>query len=321
LTAEDAIMQFEVKFGSVSWINKDPNPIWLAAKAEILVPEWVPKTYIGLVATANDEPPDQIQDIIVFQDKQQFRAFTHCHLGVVVDDSTKKVTKVVSIQSVTNPGFTPPFSVARYPSAGIGSIKDGWQALKATWSFASHPGEESPLSGAVTLGRHANTSIATIPASETVLANMLIKFRAGSPTDDLGVNVVKCPYHVPWVWCETVLTYQNEKTFKLYGRGSIFPTHSWYLDGKQVMSKAQVGDLQFPKRALVSGAMGYVPPQLAGVKNPFAINVPALALYPVLSAGASAGGPQTTLTGEKALPGSVDSHPNAAPAGAVQTYP
>jgi hypothetical protein len=88
--AEDAIMQFEVKFGSVSWINKDPNPIWLAAKAEILVPEWVPKTYIGLVATANDEPPDQIQDIIAFQDKQQFRAFTHCHLGVVVDDSIRK---------------------------------------------------------------------------------------------------------------------------------------------------------------------------------------------------------------------------------------
>jgi len=313
-------MQFEIKFGSVSWINKDPNPIWLAAKAEVLVPEWVPKTYIGLVATANDKPPEQIQDIIAFQDKRQFRAFTHCHLGVVVDDNTKKVAKVVTIQSVTNPGWTPPFSLVRYPSVGIGSVFDGWQALKATWSFSYHAGEESPLSGAVTLGRHANTSITTIPAGETVLANMLIKFRAGSVTDNLGVNVVKCPYHVPWVWCETVLTYQYEKTFKLYGRGSIFPTHTWYLDGKQVMSKDQVGDLQFPKCALAAG-MGYVPPQFSGLNNPFSINVPALALYPVLSAGASAGGPQTTLGGEKGLLKSVETHLNSAPAGPVQTYP
>jgi hypothetical protein len=314
-------MQFEVKFGSVSWINKDPNPIWLAAKAELLAPEWVPKTYIGLVATANDAPPAQIDKVIEFQDTKQFRAFTHCHIGVTVDDATKKVTKVVSIQSITNPGYTPPFSLARYPSAGVGSIMDGWQALKATWSFASHAGEESPLSGSATLGRHANTSITAIPASETVLADMLIKFRAGAATDNLGVNVVKCPYHVPWVWCETVLTYQHPKALKLYGRGSIFPTHTWYLDGKQVMSKAQVGDLQFPKRALVSAAAGYVPPQLGSIKNPFAINVPALALYPVLSAGASSYGPQTSLTGEKGLPGSVDSHPNSAPAGGVQTYP
>jgi hypothetical protein len=318
-------MQFEVKFGSVSWINPDPNPIWLAAKAEFLVPEWVPKTYIGLVATANAAPPTQIQDITAFQDEKQFRAFTHCHLGVVVDDSTKKVTKVVSIQSVTNPGWTPPFSLGRYPSAGIGSVKDGWQALKATWSFSSHPGEESPLSGAITLGRHANTSMSTIAAGETVLANMLIKFRAGSVTDNLGVNVVKCPYHVPWVWCETALAYQYPKTFKLYGRGSIFPTHTWYLDGTQVMSKAQVGDSFFPKQPLMNGAAGYamgpIPAQISGLKNPFAINVPMLNLYPVLSAGASAIGPQTTLAGEKTLAGSVETHPNSAPGGPVQTYP
>jgi hypothetical protein len=200
---------------------------------------------------------------------------------------------------------------------------DGWKALKATWSFTSHAGELSPLSDAVTNGRHKNTVIDAVPAGETVLANVLIKFRAGSVTDDLGIDSVGCPYHVPWVWCETVLTYQAENRFKLYGRGSIFPTHTWYLDGAQVASKAQVGDLQFPKRRLIS-PVGYAPPQiiaLANLSNPFEIDVPALALYPVLSKGASAMGPQTSLASESGLGGRVDGHPNSAPGGSVQTYP
>lgn len=49
-------MQIDVKFGSVSWINENPNPITFAAASMVLGPDWVPKTYVGLVATANDNP-------------------------------------------------------------------------------------------------------------------------------------------------------------------------------------------------------------------------------------------------------------------------
>jgi hypothetical protein len=78
-----------------------------------------------------------------------------------------------------------------------------------------------------------------------VLVDGIIKFRAGANTDRVGVESVGCLYHVPWVWCETALTDDGSR-FKLYGRGSIFPTHSWYLGGTQVASKAQVGDASFP---------------------------------------------------------------------------
>jgi len=314
-------MQFEVKFGSVSWINPTPNPIYFAGAAEILEPAWVPKTYVGLVATANDQPPAAIENFQAFQDKKQFRALTYCHLGVVVDDHSKAVTKVVSINGITDPGWTPPFSLWRYPSAAVGSAIDGWNAFKSTWSFQYHAGEQSPLSKIVVNGRHANTTIDSVPPGETVLANMIIKFRAGGITDSLGINVVKCPYHVPWVWCETVLTYQNEK-FKVYGRGSIFPTHTWYLEGRQVMSKDQVGDDHFPKALLFPGAMGTVyAPMAVQFRNPFFINVPALALYPVLSAGAPAIGGQVPLNADAALGGPIPGHPHTAGAGPVMTYP
>jgi hypothetical protein len=40
-------------------------------------------------------------------------------------------------------GFTPPFSLSKYPSASVGSALDGWKAFKATWSFEHHAGELS----------------------------------------------------------------------------------------------------------------------------------------------------------------------------------
>ena len=44
------------KVGSISWIKLDPNPVTFAISGVILEPAWVPKTYIGLAATANDDP-------------------------------------------------------------------------------------------------------------------------------------------------------------------------------------------------------------------------------------------------------------------------
>jgi hypothetical protein len=47
------------------------------------------------------------------------------------------------------------------------------------------------------------------------------------------------PYHVPWVWSEMLLTYSNGQ-FELTGRGSVFPTHCWFVNGKKVAEQGQV---------------------------------------------------------------------------------
>ena len=311
-------MQLEVKVGSISWIKLDPNPVSFAVSGVILDPAWVPKTYIGLAATANDDPSTAIGDFNSFRSEKNFRALTYCHLGVTVDDTTKAVTKVQPIVNFVDPGFTPPFKLSKFPSAAIGSAMDGWDAFVGAWSFRYHEGELSPLSGVVAGGRHKNTTITGVPATETVIADLLVKFRAGAITDNLGVKAVGAPYHVPWVWCETVLTYAAGR-FKLYGRGSIFPTHAWYLDGQQKMSQARVGDASFPKVPLPGARQGMYGPLSGQAVNPFKINVESLALYPVLSAGASANGPQTAVNADAALTGSVETHPNAVAGGDLNT--
>lgn len=318
-------MQFEIKFGSVSWINPMPNPIWLAAKAQVLNPSWIPKTYIGLVATANEQPPAQIDDFAGWQEAKQFRGLTYGHLGVVIDDQTQTVTKVQQIKLVTNPGWTPPFSLLRYPTAGIGSIFDGWTAMKGAWSFSYHEGEQSPLSDVVVGARHKNSVLKTSGVGESVLANALLKFRAGAITDNLGIVAVGALFHVPWVWCETLITWANGRV-KMYGQGSIFPTHNWYLDGRQVGSVAQVSDSSFPKKPMfnVPGqvrAMSSAMNALGSIDSVLDIDPNRLALWPVLSAGAPAAGPQTPLGAEAGLGGLVTSHGYTAGPGAMVKYP
>lgn len=311
-------MQLEFKIGSISWIKLDPNPVTFAISGVILEPDWVPKTYIGLAATANDDPSTSIADFNTFRSAQQFRAMAYCHVGVAVDDKTQAVTKVVPIANFTDPGYTPPFSLKKFPSAGIGSVFDGWQALKSTWSFSYHAGELSAVSSVVTGGRHPNSTIIGVPTTEIVLANMMVKFRAGAITDSLGVGSIGCPYHVPWVWCETVATYAGGMV-KLYGRGSIFPTHAWYVDGRQMMTQARVGDSFFPKVPLPGATAGAYGPFSGRALNPFKISVPSLALFPVLSKGAPAVGPQTALSAEAGLTGSVESHANTVVGGSLNT--
>jgi hypothetical protein len=55
-------MQRDIEIGTVSWINERPSPIWFSGKAGVPEPGWVPKTYMGLVATANGPPPNKIDD-------------------------------------------------------------------------------------------------------------------------------------------------------------------------------------------------------------------------------------------------------------------
>jgi hypothetical protein len=317
-------MQRELAVGSVSWINETPNPVWWAIKAKLLDPAWLVKTYIGLVATANPPPPSNIDDFKAFQDGRQFRALTFCRIRVTIDDSSQSVTAVEVLDAVRDPGWTPPFKVSSYPTTGVFTLLDGWTAFTRVWSFQYHQGEASPLSLVNTQARHNNTTITSISPDETMLVNSLIKFRAGNFTDEVGTKTVGCPYHVPWVWCETVLTYARGN-FNLYGRGSIFPSHAWYLDGQQVMQRAQVSDTSFPSKRVqilpVPPSIPYMGPRLPPIPNPLSIDAGGLAIYPVLSKGAPATGPQVALSADGGLTGSVETHPYTVAGGPVVTPP
>jgi hypothetical protein len=76
-------------------------------------------------------------------------------------------------------------------------------------------------------------SVIKVSPGEVVLSYSLIKFRAGDPGDYIGVAVMGTPNHVPWVWCESVVTFMPPNTVVLYGTGSTFPSHSFYCQGQQ----------------------------------------------------------------------------------------
>jgi hypothetical protein len=310
-------MQRDLKIGSVSWINEKPSPIWFSGKAAALEPDWVPKTYMGLVATANQPPAASIADFATFRKGKDFRALMYCHLRVTIDDRSQQITTIEVLDAVHHPGWTPPFRVRDYPLSGL----KFWD--KDIWSFDWHAGEASPISVVRTEARHPNSAITTIPGGEKVLVNGLIKFRAGPNTDRIGVGAsVGCPFHVPWVWCEMALTYDGSR-FNLYGRGSIFPTHCWYLDGVKVATQNQVGDLTFPSAPTTV----FPPPSLPfnvpriSIPHPLTINVTALRLYPVLSKGAPASGAQIPLASDAGRTGAVDTHPNTVSGGAIVKRP
>jgi hypothetical protein len=240
-------MQWDVKIATVSWINGTPNPMTLAGEAMLYSPDWVPKTYLGLVATKNSDPGEQVADFDTFRKGRDFRAMTFCRLTFTTDDQTGAVSNLSLGNSYYDPGYTPPFKLSRWPTAMFSFDSN-------VFSFTYYAGEASLLSQIVAQRRHPNSTITGVPASETVLVNGMVKFRAGKHTDDVGVNTVGAPFHVPWVWCEVLATFAGGKV-KLYGRGSVFPSHAWYLDGKRVARSNEIGDASFPKLPLIPRSM------------------------------------------------------------------
>jgi hypothetical protein len=281
-------MLIELKVGSISWIHAAHHPMTMwGAKAGILNPDWIPKTYLGLVATKNNMPPDTIKDFRQFEKQKDFRALMLCHIKFNVD-SVGNVTKFEVVDALHNPGFTPPFNVNNFPLPQLDS--EFRRLLDNKW----HPGEASPISLVYTERRHSNSSIGVIPENEKVLINGLIKFRAGKQTDDIGIKTVKCPFHVPWVWNEFLVTLRNGR-IKIYTKASIFPTHHWYVNGLKVVSQSEISDSHFPKKS--------------GDWTKRTIDETKLALFPVLKTGAPANIPQVAAAADKAIKFAVDKHP------------
>lgn len=314
----------DVKIGCISWIAAKKNPITLAANAALLDPDWIPKTYVGLAATSNADPADSISDFKTFQAGKNFRAMQFCSISFDIDDATGTVNSFKVKDAFHDPGWTPPFNHLRwsgacYPTAIIDS---------STWGSTYYQGEASSVSVVNTQCRHKNSTL-TIPADETVLVNGIIKFRAGKHTDDIGVKTVGAKFHVPWVWSEMALTFKKGGTLKFYGRGSIFPTHAWYMDGVRVMKIDEVGDSSFPAAPVcMSLPMPSVPgmPGMGGtacISSPSAtmtgINVSALNLYKVLNKGVPSTSAQSDLATESGRTGLVTTHPNTVEGGVTVT--
>ena len=261
-----------IKVGSVSWIHQPVTPVTFLTDAKILEPNWIPQTYIGLYATSNPPPPAS-PNFPVYRTSKQFRAMTYAELEVETSDDKSKVLSVSVIDPILDPGWTPPFN------RKITLLTRVYVPDASMSDPAFYAGELGLGSSILPRMQHRNSTFSMKVPQDNLVASALIFFRAGKHTDDIGVKVVKCPYHVPWVWCEWLVTY-NAGKFTMYGTGSIFPTHTFYAQGASFAQQDEPTD----SRLTTSW------PHL------LTITTSALRVYPVLATGAPASGPQIADT-------------------------
>ena len=97
--------KLEFRIASVSWINKLPNPVKWTPSAQILDPGWVPKTYMGLVATSNPRPPEEISDFPAFEEAGDFRAlmYSRCASSSKENSRSRKSRKSNSSTTSSTP--------------------------------------------------------------------------------------------------------------------------------------------------------------------------------------------------------------------------
>jgi len=196
---------------SVSWIDAEGLPSASILEAAQTLGAWPFRIAVGLKGTLNPRPPKNLPED--YRAGKQFRALTQYKI-----DKDDNVTL-----RVIDPGYTPPFDISKVPNLA-GAI--AWYSDDG----AIHAGEKSSLSSIETGQLHPSSTL-TIPADSKVLVSALIKFRAGSYTNNIGIEKAKSPYHVPWVWCEHALVRSGGRLL-LVANGSRFPSHAWYIDGK-----------------------------------------------------------------------------------------
>lgn len=292
-------MRYDIDVGVVCWIKADPHPLSSPAlQAGLLTPAWIPRTVIGLVATANTPPPPLITDFPAFARDIQHRALVHARLQVEIDEHTHRLIRVSCKEPLISRGWTPPFKASRLGSTAMNLMANVNDSMKDPKAY---PGETSSISRIVCMARHPNTSIPDTPPLHAVVANAIVKFRAGDHTDAIGIEEAQSPYHVPWVWSELLLTYLNGR-FHLSGLGSAFPTHSWYVQGQRVLNHAELSDSSFPTEGFTGRT----------------IVTKSLKLYAALSAGAPATGPQVSFS--ESPSGALPTHPFTLAAGKLQSY-
>ncbi|CAN5856302.1 hypothetical protein BH11PSE8_BH11PSE8_47140 [soil metagenome] len=207
---------------SVSWIdgrNLPPVGFWFISGA---LASWPRRVLMGLVGTANPAPPPELQNLATFRASQEYRALMSC--------SVQGGSKTSISDPVLDAGWTPPLNKSRFDPGLLAQFAAHRAPIPDDPMY--YAGEASGISE-ICAGRLHPSSTLNVPSNATVLTSALIKFRAGSHTDKIGIDDAKSPVHVPWVWCEYALVRVGSE-LRLLGQGSSFPSHRWYVNGKQV---------------------------------------------------------------------------------------
>jgi hypothetical protein len=247
-------LPFDINVSTISWIDKTlmssfspmPNPL---AGGD----SWVDLLCYGMSHTANPEPPK-----IFHGDKyksgttlgMQYRSLTtySLQLQTTADGKFDSVRRLPNSDAVLDPGYTPPFDSSWELWKGIlGTAFVGFDptlpSMMHSEATTYNAGEKSSLSGIVLPGSDwQNRGITPLPYSSikvdqdaVILGHSLIKFRVGKRGDYIGVVGIGTPTHLPWVWCEAILAYSNNNLI-LYGAGSAFPSHAFYVGDEQQAS-------------------------------------------------------------------------------------
>jgi hypothetical protein len=215
-------MQAEtLELASISWIDEKSLPkvgFWFVAGASL---SWSRRVIMGLVGTSNPEPPTKL-DTKAFATAKEYRALLACTAA------NRPAQKVANL--VIDPGYTPPFDKSKLDTR----LRD-IVPIPEDQNF--YAGEASPIS-AVVVGKLHPCSALVLPQEAKVIASALIKFRAGQHTDSVGITEAKSPVHVPWVWCEYALV-TLRSNLQLLCNGSLFPSHAWYVNGRQIAKAMQ----------------------------------------------------------------------------------
>jgi hypothetical protein len=245
------MIPFDINVSTVSWIDKKimavfsdmPNPFGKEA--------WLDMLCYGMYHTANPAPPEvfhgQKYKSGTTLDKK-YRSLTNytIQLQVGEDGKFQSVRRLPGSDAILDAGYTPPFDSSWELWKGI--IGTAVVGVDPTLPSKMHseattysPGEKGSLSQIVLPGPQWQTSGITplsyssikVNQGEVILGHSMIKFRAGTQGDYIGVVGMGTPNHVPWVWCESILTYKDNAGLVIYGAGSAFPCHAFYVGDEQ----------------------------------------------------------------------------------------
>lgn len=302
---------YRINVSSISWIdgsglkNYSPNP--LADEA------WIGMLGYGMYGTRNDPPPSQFDGSGFVNGTtlgKQFRAVTSATIFLTVDDKNNFQGIRSSDPAYLDPGYTPPYrgnlmkwvgAIGTEFIAGDAGISKkmideanrfspGEMSSNSTGNLPKTANEKTWLHSPVERLTYSNF---TPPADQKILGSVMIKFRAGTAGDYIGIMALGSPNHVPWVWCEWMLTFGNGKLY-LHCAGSAFPSHRFYINGKQHWQKLEDGSKNQLRSVFTSGKKAVVKTQVIqtysggmGASMPIIINTLASKQAPLSEAATS----------------------------------
>jgi len=255
---DGAVTTYRFPVGVVCWIDAQHLPFVALEEELVAALAWQNRVIIGLEGTANSPPPHTlVPSVQKILETKQYRAVLWCQLQVDVDRATDRITQCQLTNEVLDPGWTPPFDIGKFkdklPLELLKAVAPPMQVKEP------QPGELSPISKIYTRQQHPN-SPTRLPPNEQVVADGLIKFRAGKHTDEVGIRFAGSPFHVPWAWSALAVTYAGKREFHVYTRGAIFPSHRWYVAGVPVRTSLQTEvEMSDNEPTLTIGAPARIP--------------------------------------------------------------